>query len=77
MIKILNSTKKLENLNSKFQFIVETLVNYFDATFARIWIIDENKENLILKCSAGRYTRYDGEFSKVPIDENKFGNIID
>ncbi len=31
---------------------------------------------MILKCSAGRYTRCDGEFSKVPVDSNKIGYIF-
>jgi DNA-binding Lrp family transcriptional regulator len=74
--KTLNSLKKLYNINNKFQFIVESLVKYFDATFARIWIIDERKENLILKCSAGKYARCNGKFSKVPVDSNKIGYVF-
>jgi hypothetical protein len=41
--KILNSLQKYDNLNDKLQLIVESVVKYFDATFARIWLIDKGK----------------------------------
>jgi DNA-binding Lrp family transcriptional regulator len=74
--KILNSLKKHENLNVKLQMIVESLVKYFDAKFARIWLLDRNKMNLILRFSAGKYKNINGEFSKVPVDSNKIGPIV-
>lgn len=74
--KILNSLKKYHNLNEKFQFIVESLVKYFGAKFARIWLLDRERKNLILKFSAGKYKNIHGEFSKVPADSNKIGNIV-
>jgi DNA-binding Lrp family transcriptional regulator len=74
--KTLNSLKKYQNLNEKFQFIVESLVKYFGAKFARIWLLDRERKNLILKFSAGKYKNIHGEFSKVPADSNKIGNIV-
>lgn len=74
--KILNSLKKHENLNVKLQMIVECLVKYFDAKFARIWLLDRNKMNLILRFSAGKYKNINGEFSKVSVDSNKIGPIV-
>ena len=74
--RILNSLKKHENLNVKLQLIVESLVKYFDAKFARIWLLDKDRKNLILKYSAGIYKNINGEFSKVDIDSNKIGPII-
>jgi DNA-binding Lrp family transcriptional regulator len=74
--KILNSLKKYHNLNEKFQFIVESLVKYFGAKFARIWLLDRERKNLILKFSAGKYKNIHGEFSKVPAGSNKIGNIV-
>jgi DNA-binding Lrp family transcriptional regulator len=44
--KILNSLKKYNNLNDKLQFIVESIVKYFDAKFARLWILDKEEKNL-------------------------------
>ena len=74
--RILNSLKKYHNLNEKFEFIVESLVKYFGAKFARIWLLDRERKNLILKFSAGKYKNIHGEFSKVPADSNKIGNIV-
>lgn len=74
--RILNSLKKHENLNVKFQLIVESLVKYFDAKFARIWLLDKDRKYLILKYSAGMYKNIDGEFSKVDVDSNKIGPIV-
>jgi transcriptional regulator with GAF, ATPase, and Fis domain len=74
--RILNSLKKYQNLNDKFEFIVESLVKYFGAKFARIWLLDRERKNLILKFSAGKYKNIHGEFSKVPADSNKIGNIV-
>jgi DNA-binding Lrp family transcriptional regulator len=51
--QILNSIRKHDNLNDKLQEIVESLVKYFDAKFARIWFVDKERRNLILKFSAG------------------------
>jgi DNA-binding Lrp family transcriptional regulator len=74
--KILNSLKKNESLNVKLQMIAESLVKYFDAKFARIWLLDRDKRNLILRFSAGKYKNINGEFSKVPVDSNKIGPIV-
>jgi DNA-binding Lrp family transcriptional regulator len=74
--KILNSLKKYQNLNEKLQFIVESLVKYFGAKFARIWLLDKERKYLVLKFSAGKYKNINGEFSRVPADSNKIGNIV-
>jgi DNA-binding Lrp family transcriptional regulator len=74
--KILNSLQKHEKLSDKLQFIVESLVKHFDAKFARIWLLDKERKNLILKFTAGKYQNLEGEFSKVPADSNKIGNIV-
>ncbi len=68
--------RKEQKLSNKLQFVVESLVKYFDATFARVWIVDETGENLILKSSAGKYTRCDGEFSRVPVKSDKIGHVF-
>jgi signal transduction protein with GAF and PtsI domain len=74
--QILDSIKKYDNLNDKLQKIVESLVKYFDAKFARIWFVDKERHNLILKFSTGKYKNIDGEFSKVSIDFLKIGPIV-
>ena len=76
VFKVLNSLQKYDTLNDKLQFIVESVVKYFDAKFARIWLIDREKKYLMLKFSAGKYKNIHGEFSKVPLDSNKIGPIV-
>jgi DNA-binding Lrp family transcriptional regulator len=73
---ILNSLKKHENLNDKLRLIVESVVKYFNAKFARIWLVDKERQYLILKFSAGKYRNINGEFSKVPISSNKIGLVV-
>ena len=70
VFQILNSLKKYDNLNDRLQKTVEYVVKYFNAYFARVWFVDTNKTNLILRFSAGKYTRIDGEFSKVSLHDS-------
>ena len=74
--EILNSLKKYDNINDRLQAITESLVKYFDATFARVWFVDKEGKNLILKFSSGKYKNLDGEFSKVPVKSVKIGTIV-
>lgn len=62
VLQILSSLKKYDNLNERLQKTVEYVVKYFNAYFARIWFVDKNRSNLILRFSAGKYTRIDGVF---------------
>lgn len=75
VVKILNSIKKHDTLNERLQAIVESLVKYFDAKFARVWFYDKKKKSLILKFSAGKYKNLEGEFSKVSNKSLKIGTI--
>jgi DNA-binding Lrp family transcriptional regulator len=74
--KILNSLNKEENISKKFELVVDSLVKYFDAAFARIWILNDENDYLILKSSAGIYTNCHGEFSKVSIYSSKIGYVL-
>ena len=75
IFEILESLKKYDNMNDRFQEIVECVVKYFGAFFARVWFVDKQRKHLILKFSAGKYTQIDGEFSKVSINSLKIGHI--
>jgi hypothetical protein len=70
VFQILNSLKKYDNLNDRLQKTVEYLVKYFNAYFARIWFVDKDKTNPILRFSAGKYKRINGEFSKVSLHDS-------
>lgn len=74
--EILKSLKKYDNINDRLQAITDSLVKYFDAYFARLWFVDEKRKLLVLKFSAGKYKRIDGEFSKVSIDSLKIGPVV-
>ncbi|HUU47560.1 MAG TPA: GAF domain-containing protein [Nitrosopumilaceae archaeon] len=73
---ILKSLKKYDNINDRLQAITDSLVKYFDAHFARLWFVDKDRKNLLLKFSAGKYKNIDGEFSKISIDSLKIGAVI-
>jgi DNA-binding Lrp family transcriptional regulator len=74
--EILKSLKKYDNINERLQAITDSLVKYFDAHFARLWFVDKDRKNLLLKFSAGKYKNIDGEFSRVSIDSLKIGPAI-
>ena len=74
--KILENIKKHDTLNERLQSIVDSLVKYFDAKFARVWFVDDKKKFLLLRFSAGKYKDLEGEFSKVPIKSLKIGTIV-
>lgn len=74
--EILNSLKKYDNINERLQAITDSLVKYFDAYFARLWFVDKDRKNLLLKFSSGKYKNINGEFSKISIDSLKIGPMI-
>jgi len=74
--EILNSLKKYDNINERLQAITDSLVKYFDAHFARLWFVDKDRKNLLLKFSSGKYKNIGGEFSKVSINSLKIGPVV-
>ena len=76
VFQMLSSVRKYNTLNERLQAIVDSLVKYFDAAFARVWFVDKGKKHLILKYSAGMYTEIGGEFSKVSINSLKIGPAV-
>jgi DNA-binding Lrp family transcriptional regulator len=73
---ILKDARKYDDLQNRFQAILEGLVKYYNAKFARLWFIDKERKWLILKFSAGKYKNIDGEFSRVSIDSLKIGHVF-
>ncbi|MEM1427510.1 MAG: LuxR C-terminal-related transcriptional regulator, partial [Cyanobacteria bacterium P01_H01_bin.130] len=55
--------------------ITDSLVATFDCTFARIWLIEPDRQGLKLVASSGLYTRLDGSFARVPMGHFKIGKI--
>ena len=63
------------SLQGMLQLCAESLVRNLNAAFARVWTLDPSGRSLILRASAGCYTRTDGEFSKIEIGAGKIGYI--
>jgi signal transduction histidine kinase/CheY-like chemotaxis protein len=57
------------------QLCTESLVRHLDASFARIWTFDPEKNVLVLQASAGLYTHLDGPHSRISIGQFKIGLI--
>ena len=68
---------KVGSMDEMLASCVESLVKHLDAAFARIWVVDEAGETLVLRASAGMYTHLDGGHSRVPIGQLKIGMIAE
>ena len=55
--------------------ITNGLVDEFGCAFARIWIVEPDRQALRLVASAGLHTRLDGSFARVPMGAFKVGKI--
>ena len=72
--KILVQQKDLKSL---LQLCTEAIVKYLDAAFARIWILNPEKNTLDLMASAGMYTHIDGGHKSIPVGRYKIGLIAE
>ncbi|HEY9785682.1 MAG TPA: GAF domain-containing protein [Candidatus Obscuribacterales bacterium] len=57
------------------QGCAQAIVTHLDATFARIWTVDESGKYLLLQASAGLYTHIDGGHQRIAIGQFKVGLI--
>jgi DNA-binding CsgD family transcriptional regulator len=55
--------------------ITDGLVDRFQVSFARIWLMEPDQAMLRLVASSGMYTRTDGFFGRVPVGAYKVGKI--
>lgn len=53
----------------------DAIVINLDAAFARIWILNKEKDVLELQASAGMYTHIDGPHGQIPVGKLKIGLI--
>ncbi len=65
-----------KNLQAILQACTEAMVTYLDASFARIWTLNEADQVLELQASAGLYTHIDGPHGRVPVGQFKIGKIV-
>ncbi len=64
-----------DDLSEMLQSCCQALVDHLDASFARVWTMDELQDMLHLRASAGLYTHLDGAHSMVPVGQFKIGRI--
>ena len=64
-----------EALAELLQQCATAVVTYFEAAFARIWLLNEQENVLELRASAGMYTHLDGAHGRIPLGELKIGLI--
>ena len=63
------------NLRIVLRRCAEAIVQHLDASFARIWTLNEEENVLELQASAGVYTHLEGSHSRVPVGKFKIGLI--
>ncbi|MFQ5576063.1 MAG: PAS domain S-box protein, partial [Anaerolineae bacterium] len=54
-----------------YELVTQSLVDRFNMSFARIWILDETTNELVLRVSKGEYTHLDGPHSRVPLTSSR------
>lgn len=64
-----------KDLRDMLQECCEAMVRRLDAAFARIWVLDDAGQTLVLQGSAGLYTHIDGGHSRIPVGKLKVGLI--
>src|SRR5262249_23753670 len=57
------------------QRCAEAVVRHLGAALARSWALDEARDELVLRASAGLYTHLDGGHARVPVGRYKIGLI--
>jgi PAS domain S-box-containing protein len=62
-------------LQSMLDRCAQAVVDNLGAAFARIWLLNDAKQLLELKASAGMYTHLDGPHGRIPVGKLKVGLI--
>lgn len=62
-------------LRETLRLCTDALVQYIDAAFARIWILNEEEQILELQASSGLYTHLNGGHARIPVGTLKIGQI--
>lgn len=71
---ILSTPQALDQI---LQQCARTIVSHLDVAFARIWLLDEAGDTLILRASEGQYTNLHGAYSRVNVMTSlKIGRMV-
>lgn len=75
-IEISSALNQLDTtLPEMLQGCAQAVVNHLDATFARVWLLNESGDTLELQASAGLYTHTNGAHQFIPLGKFKIGAI--
>ena len=66
---------KENDLKNMLQVCAESIVKQLEGAFARIWVMNKEKNYLELLASAGLYAHIDGEHQFVPVEKCKISTI--
>jgi PAS domain S-box-containing protein len=64
-----------QSLKSILKYCTDIVVNYLDAAFARIWMLNIEENVLELQASSGMYTHLDGPHGRIAVGKYKIGLI--
>ncbi|HTG94552.1 MAG TPA: PAS domain S-box protein [Pyrinomonadaceae bacterium] len=64
-----------KSVRAVLQICAAAVVRHLDATFARIWLLNNEKKVLELEASAGLYTHLNGPHARIPLGSFKIGLI--
>ncbi|HLL84713.1 MAG TPA: ATP-binding protein, partial [Longimicrobium sp.] len=62
-------------LQGSLQRCCEAAVRHLDVAFARIWVMNDADDTLVLQASAGRYTHLGGTHARIKVGQFKIGAI--
>ncbi|HTP34420.1 MAG TPA: response regulator, partial [Candidatus Acidoferrales bacterium] len=65
----------LQDFGGMMQACAEAILRGVGSAFARIWMLEQETDTLVLCASAGLYTHLDGPHSRVKVGERKLGRI--
>lgn len=63
------------DLGDVLQSCAAAILRHFEAAFARIWTISNDRQMLELRASAGMYTHLNGAYSRIGVGQYKIGLI--
>ncbi|PZO40830.1 MAG: hypothetical protein DCF19_11005 [Pseudanabaena frigida] len=75
MAEIGSASTQLNNLEEVLQAYVESLWRHMDVTFAQIWVVNNQRNNLDLQASAGQYNQVDSDRLRNLIEQDRIWSI--
>lgn len=74
-MRVSTALTSVGTLHESLRQCASALVDFLDAAFARIWLLNEAEQILELQASAGMYTHINGGHARIPVGALKIGLI--